>query len=48
MHTHHHDRAYLWRSPSSFNRRLRFRHYVLKYREYLISLVNFLHYRDID
>ena len=46
MTTHH--RAHLWRSPSSYNRRLRFRLDVLKYREYLISLVNYLHYRDID
>ena len=46
MHTHH--RANLWRSTSSYNRRLRFRHYVLKYMEYLISLANYLHYRDID
>ena len=41
-------RVHLWRSPSNYLRRLRFRHYVLKYREYLISLVNYLHYRDID
>ena len=43
-----HHRTHLWRSPFCYNRRLRFRLDVLRYREYLISLVNFLHYRDID
>lgn len=43
-----HHRAYLWRSSSNHLRRLRFRRYVQKYREYLVSLANYLHYRDID
>lgn len=46
MAVHHH--AYLWRSFSCYNRRLRFRHDALKFREYLLSLVIYLYYRNID
>jgi hypothetical protein len=43
-----HHRAYLWHSPSNHYRRLRFRRDALKFREYLLSLVNYMCYRDID
>lgn len=43
-----HRRTYLWRSPSNYLHRLRFRRDALNFREYLLSLVIFMRYRDID